>query len=241
MTLKSCKELHAESIRPLIALVAIYYDFLEKPRLSEKLILENDGVNFQMFREFYHNSNQLFKRVQDTKKILFDDGIKPENIVFAKALVAGLDRLPLSSFDNQNEAVQTIFDFVRNFIRFYEANFSIQTNKRFFFLRRSNNPSNRDRTAGVEPPAEPPKPRYVRSSKDFEQIVQKLERSKSKQILARVNASIRSPNQLDKNVSGHDSKRSCRSVGKAERRASPKNQKQLSQNLEHDLLSVGRG
>lgn len=135
-SLRAVKFVAPEQLRVLVALVALYRDFLEDPGLSEKVLIDNEGVNLHLFRAYYSKPNDLFKKVSATPKILAEDGIRPENVKFAKGLVGDMASLPPSSLSTAVESVQIILDYVRRFLVYYEEHFPMETKKKFYFAPR---------------------------------------------------------------------------------------------------------
>lgn len=135
-SLKLVRSASEDQLRVLIALIVIYKDQLEDPRLPHSAYEENEGVNFEIFKAYFANATQMFKRIESTLKILSEDGIRPENIKYAKGLLSQLPvdfSLPSNSV---NDAVLNILEFVRGLIRYYDNNFSTEAKKRFSFSKR---------------------------------------------------------------------------------------------------------
>jgi len=57
LALKTTKNLSDEQLRVLVALIALYRDFLDDPSLPEKALIENDGVNIELFRAYFAHAN----------------------------------------------------------------------------------------------------------------------------------------------------------------------------------------
>ena len=140
MALKSTKFVSEDQLRVLVALVVLYRDFLDDPSLSERILAENEGVNQELFRAYYSNATRMFKVIEGTQRILHDDGVRPENVRFARTLLSRVGTLS-SAGGAVDEAVVNIFDFARGFISFYEENYSLETRKRFSFAARVSQPS----------------------------------------------------------------------------------------------------
>ena len=164
-TLKSTRAVSESQLRVLIALIAVYRDVVDDPCLSEKILMENDGVNQEVFRGYFDNATHFFKRIEATQKILLDGGLRPENVRFAKQLISDFRTAPTSGAAGVDEAVRNIFEFLKYFINYYEANYSTETRKRFFFAQRLNYAP----TQEPEPPRPPPRSEtHFRLSSDTE-------------------------------------------------------------------------
>lgn len=125
-----------DHLKILVSLVAIYYDFLEEPGLSNEVLELNDGVNARLCEAYFEQPKSVLKVVEGSLKILEGEGIRPENINFASKL---LDSVKLSPKANspQEEAALNIFDFLCGFVEFYKQFFPLQTTRKFAFSRRA--------------------------------------------------------------------------------------------------------
>lgn len=125
-----------DHLKILVSLVAIYYDFLEDPGLSNEVLELNEGVNARLCEAYFEQPKSVFKLVEGSLKILEGEGIRPENINFASRL---LDSVKLSPKANspQAEAALNIFDFLCGFVEFYKQFFPLQTTRKFAFSRRA--------------------------------------------------------------------------------------------------------
>lgn len=65
--LKNAEDLSQACLRPLVALVAIYHDFLDRPSLPPGLLEKQDGLNQCVFREYFSNPLRIYRTILDSK------------------------------------------------------------------------------------------------------------------------------------------------------------------------------
>lgn len=135
LTLKTAKNLNEDHLRILISLVAIFYDFLDDPSLPDKILEQNEGVNDNVFHSYYSNNVQMFKTIERASRILEEDGIKPENVNWARNLLAQVSKDAFQASNPITEAVNNIYNYVVAFVIYYQNNFDIITNKKFYMSK----------------------------------------------------------------------------------------------------------
>lgn len=133
--LKSVKNVGEDHLRILIALVALFYDFLDDPSLSEKVLDDNDGVNDQVFKAYYSHGIQMSKKIEKANRILEEGGIKPENVLWARGLLADVKGDAFQAQNPVTEAVNNIYNYLVSFIIYYQNHYPLETTKRFHMNR----------------------------------------------------------------------------------------------------------
>lgn len=166
--LKSAKRLSEDHLRIVVALIALFHDFLDDPSLAEKVLEENEGINEQVFTAYYSRGIQMSKKIEKASRILEEGGIKPENVVWVRNALSQVKGDAFHAQSPVTEAVSNIYAYLVNFIIYYQNNYSLETTKRFHMNRNARTKTEKS----AKPPSKNATSRIV--TEDEPQVVQSI-------------------------------------------------------------------
>lgn len=136
ITLNSSTELSRDQLAVSISVIAIFYDFLSHPKIPMSVLEDSCGINPTVFKAFFSDAFYLHKAIESSVMDIAEEGVRPENVRFARAISLQLSLVPSPTCSPVQDAAINLSDFVRNFVHFYETNFSLFTTKKFAFSER---------------------------------------------------------------------------------------------------------
>ena len=136
IALNSSTELSRDQLAVSVSVIALYYDFLPHPKIPISVLEDSSGINPIVFKAYFSDAFYLHKVIESSVMDIAAEGIRPENVRFARAISLQLSLDPSPTCSPVQDAAINLSDFVRNFVHFYETNFSLFTKKKFAFSER---------------------------------------------------------------------------------------------------------
>jgi hypothetical protein len=125
--LKNADPLSSEVIKLGLAIVALFFEKLDKPSSSDNILEKNQGINQEVFCFYFEKLELIMSEIQNAPTMVNSNVVAQKNLRFVKVVLEDINTDLLSTKNAECVAFKSVYEFLAQFIKeSEEANGTIE-------------------------------------------------------------------------------------------------------------------